>query len=138
MENVDFALANYTLPNLFSVCSDAPQVDGSFGLCAALIEMLLQSQSGELRLLPALPERLATGKIKGLRARGGYEVDLAWSNGKLTEALIHSDVAGICRIATEIPLELYSTDNKLISHSTDGYLVFPTTPATSYIVTPQK
>ncbi|MDA1028539.1 MAG: glycoside hydrolase family 95 protein [Bacteroidetes bacterium] len=79
-----------SLPNMLSLCGRAPQVDGTLGATAAMVEMLMQSHQGFIDLLPALPAEWATGQINGVRARGKLELDFAWKDGKLTDATLKS------------------------------------------------
>jgi len=108
-------LTESSLPNLFSLCGRALQVDGNFGATAGMSEMLLQSQRGELQFLPAVPEEWSSGSVKGIRARGGFQVDLEWSAGSLTSADLRSELGSRCVIKTDKRLRIVTSSGKEVA-----------------------
>jgi len=133
-DNVLALLTHSTLPNLFD--NHPPfQIDGNFGGTAGIAEMLLQSHAGAIHLLPALPDEWSEGRITGLRARGGYEVDIEWADGRLKEARIRSTYAGLCRLRVNDPVRVLLSGKELVNlREADGVLEWDASAGAEYVV----
>lgn len=132
-----------TYPNLFDAHPPF-QIDGNLGATAAIAEMLLQSHGRDrvLRPLAALPNgpQFASGSIRGLRARGGFELNMEWKNRKLTHLKIISHAGGICRLALKDKVRIISGGQSIDSQSSMGYIAFSTQAGQTYdiVVNPDQ
>jgi len=139
LENVVYAVRNYTTDSLFSICSRAMQVDGTMGMTAAIAEMLLQSHEDDIVLLPALPREWPAGAVTGLRARGGFGVDLEWQGGQLSRSTITSTLGSTCRLRTPAAVQVMSGGRPVaVARPQPGVVEFTTAPGARYEVTPER
>ena len=123
-----------TCTSMFALCGRALQVDGNFGVTAAITEMLMQSHDGFIKLLPALPDEWSDGEFKGVCARGAFELDFVWKNKQVTKIDIISKAGETCRILLKPGMKI-STNGKAITVKKlpDGVVEFKTVKGGRYI-----
>jgi len=123
-----------TYPNLFDAHPPF-QIDGNFGATAGMTELLMQSHDGVIVLLPALPDAWREGEIKGIKARGNFEVGMAWKDGLIKKASVKANVGGTCKVENEKPLKVQElNDNE--QKREGNRLVFQTKKGKIYTLVP--
>ncbi|MFC5666600.1 glycoside hydrolase N-terminal domain-containing protein [Kitasatospora misakiensis] len=133
----DLLTPDRTAPNLFDLHPPF-QIDGNFGATAGVTEWLLQSHTGEVQLLPALPPQLPEGRVTGLLARGGLTVSLSWLDGALTHAHLAARHSGTVRLRTAAPVTVHSTGgaDTEVTRPESTVAVFETEAGGEYVITP--
>lgn len=119
---------------MFALCGRSLQVDGSLGMTAAITEMLVQSQDPIIRLLPALPDEWPRGEFRGVRTRGGFELDLQWADKRLKRLKVISTAGGTFRVRSEseVNMKINGTLRRLIPK--DGLIEIPTVKGGEYLL----
>jgi alpha-L-fucosidase 2 len=118
--HVNFAAPGGTYPNLMDACPPY-QIDGNFGFTSGVARMLLQSGDGAIFVLPALSDVWKNGSVKGLLARGGFEIEnLQWKDGKLSKLIIKSNLGGNCRIRSYWPLKVQGNGTLIRAKGTNS------------------
>ncbi len=128
-------LKEQSCTSLFALCGRSLQVDGSFGVTAAVTEMLMQSHDGFIKLLPALPDEWKDGAFKGVCARGAFELDYAWKDKKITQLNITSKAGETCRIENKPGLKISSNGKKIkFKKISNGIIEFETVKGAVYSI----
>lgn len=117
---------------MFALCGKSLQVDGSLGMTAAITEMLMQSQDGVIDLLPALPDEWPSGEFRGVRTRGGFELEFQWANKRITKIKVISKAGGNFRLKTGSALNITANATRRTLAPTDGIVEFSTVKGGEY------
>jgi hypothetical protein len=129
------AVAAYAYPWLF-------QIEAILGAAAAIAEMLLQSQRGIIRILPALPAEWSKGSVRGLRARGGFEVDIVWEHNTPTQIRIKSLLGNMCRVKLFTAFQSMTVASHgqpmAVAQQPDGSIQFSTEKDQTYTLSVQR
>jgi len=122
---------------LFAKCYTPLQVDGTFGVTAGITEMLMQSHEGVIDLLPALPRAWSQGQFDGVCARGAFELNMRWKDGKITQVAVLSKKGQPCRINPRIQVKV-SENGKAVESKTlkHGAIEFATQAGHQYMLVP--
>jgi len=119
---------------LFALCGKSMQVDGSLGMTAAITEMLVQSQDSGISLLPALPDEWPSGEFRGVRTRGGFELDLDWKDKRLTRLKVTSKAGGTFRLRSDSAMYMTVNQARQRLVPKDGIVEFPTAKGVDYVL----
>ncbi len=121
--------------SLFALCGNSLQVDGTFGVTAAITEMLLQSHDGFIKLLPALPNEWQTGTFSGVCARGAFELVYSWQGQQITQLKITSKAGGVCRLESKPNVKISSNGQIVeVKNLANGIIEFKTVKGGVYFM----
>lgn len=128
-------LRDQNCAQLFARCGNAMQVDGTLGATAAITEMLMQSHDGYLKLLPALPDDWKNGHFSGVCARGAFELDFKWVDGKVTALTVKSNAGEVCRLGVSSSAKVSCQGEEVaFKQLADGVIEFPTLKGKAYAI----